>query len=392
VTGGQALPPRAEVVVIGGGVVGTSVAYHLAAAGVRDVLLLEARTLAAGSSGKPLGGVRAQFSDELNIRLGAYSLDAFRRFPEEIGFDIGWQQVGYLFLLRDPAVVAGFERSIALQHDLGVDNRLLDPAEARERNPYLNTDGLLAAAYSPGDGYARPGDVVRGYAAAARRRGARVTTGCEVVGIETSEREITAVHTSVGTVRAGAVVCAAGAWSTGLGAMVGVDLPVRPLRRQIAMTPPLSPPPARIPFTIDFDSTLYFHNCGDGLLVGRSDPDQEYGFDTTYTDDWLPTFRAEAARIAPGLADLPLPGGWAGLYEMTPDCNALIGEAPGVRRFLYATGFSGHGFLQAPAAGALIRDLYLGREPFCDVFGFDAARFGAARFEDTARRTELTII
>jgi sarcosine oxidase subunit beta len=388
---GEPLPARAEVVVIGGGVVGASVAYHLAAAGVPDVLLLEARDLGTGSSAKPRGGVRAQFSDELNVRFGAYSLDAYRRFPAEVGADIDWQQVGYLFLLRDAATVAGFERSFALQRQLGlrggVRGRLLDPAEAARRNPYLATDGLLAAAYSPDDGHARPADVVRGYAAAARRRGARVRTHCEVVGIETRAGEITAVHTSTGTVEAGAVVCAAGAWSAALGAMAGVDLPVRPLRRQIALTPPLSPRPPRIPFTIDFDSTVYFHNSDDGLLVGHSDPEQPHGFDTAYTDDWLPVFRTVAARIAPALAGLPLPGGWAGLYEMTPDCNALVGEARGVRRFLYATGFSGHGFLQAPAAGAVIRDLYLGREPFCDVSGFDAARFDAAPV-----RTELTII
>jgi sarcosine oxidase subunit beta len=378
----------AEVVIVGGGVMGASIAWHLARAGVTDVVLLEANELGSGSSGKPLGGVRAQFSGPANVRLGARSLLAYRAFERTTGTRIGLEQVGYLFLLRTPEAVAGFEASVAMQNDLGVPSRLITPAEAGQLNPYLDLDGVIAAAWSAEDGYAHPGSVVRGYAEAAAGLGVRVRPGVRVVGLDRTGDEIRGVRTSAGPIRTGTVICAAGAWSAAIGAMAGVDLPVEPLRRQIAFTSRLTPTPPRIPFTIDFDSTFYFHGGGDGgLLLGIADPDQPVGFDTTYDEGWLPQLRAAAARCAPGLADVPLERGWAGLYEMTPDCNALIGQSPTVSRFLYAAGYSGHGFLQAPATGEIIRDLYLGMETFCDISGFDALRFA-----DAAERTELNII
>jgi sarcosine oxidase subunit beta len=268
---------------------------------------------------------------------------------------------------------------------------MITPVEARGLNPYLATDGVIAAAWSPEDGYAHPGSVVHGYASAAAELGVRFRTGTAVTGIElggSSETEIRAVRTASGTISTSTVICAAGAWSAGIGAMAGVDLPVEPLRRQIAFTAPLTPSPPRIPFTIDYDSTFYFHAAGDGgLLLGIADPDQPVGFETEYDESWLPQLRAAAARCAPSLADARFERGWAGLYEMTPDCNALIGQSPTVGRFLYAAGFSGHGFLQAPATGEIVRDLYLGVPPFCDISSFDALRFTTA-----ARRTELNII
>jgi sarcosine oxidase, subunit beta len=378
----------AEVVIVGGGVMGASIAFHLAAAGVTDVLLLEANQLGSGSSGKPLGGVRAQFSSPANVRLGARSLTAYRQFAETTGSDIGLRQVGYLFLLRTAEDVAGFETSVAMQNELGVPSRLITTAQAGRLNPYLALDGVIAAAYSPDDGYARPGSVVQGYAAAAARLGVGIHSGVRVTGIEGDGGRLSTVHTSAGPIGTAAVICAAGAWSAAIGAMAGVELPVEPLRRQIAFTVPLRPPPPRIPFTIDFDSTFYFHNdAADGLLLGLAEAGQPVGFDTDYDEAWLPELRAAAARCAPELAEIPLERGWAGLYEMTPDCNALIGQSPAVSRFLYATGFSGHGFLQAPAVGEIIRDLYLGVPPFCDVSGFDVSRFSRA-----AARTELNII
>ena len=180
------------------------------------------RELAAGSSGKPLGGVRAQFSGAANVRLGARSLAAYGRFREEVGADIGLEQVGYLFLLRTPEEVAGFEEAVARQNELGVASRMLEPAEAKRLNPYLSSSGLLAAAFGPDDGYAHPGSVVRGYAEAARARGVRIRTGVEVVGIERDDERLTAVRTTDGVVATGAVVCAAGAWSARIGAMAGV--------------------------------------------------------------------------------------------------------------------------------------------------------------------------
>ncbi|MFF8970785.1 NAD(P)/FAD-dependent oxidoreductase [Streptomyces sp. NPDC014995] len=369
---------HASVVVIGGGVMGTSIAYHLAAAGVPDVLLVERDELGAGSTSKAAGGVRAQFSDEVNIRLGARSLEAFARFGQEIGADIGLHRVGYLFLLSTPQDVASFEASVRLQNALGVPSRMIDPAEARRLSPLIGTDGLLAAAFSPDDGHCTPEAVVHGYAAAARRHGARVLRHTEVTGIDLRGSTVTGVTTTLGRITTDTVVCAAGAWSRAVGAMAGVDLPVRPLRRQIAVTEPVPGglPPA-LPMTIDFSTSLYFHAEGPGLLVGMSDPDERPGFATDTHDRWIPRLAAAMERRAPTLLDLRRTGGWAGLYEVTPDHNALIGEATSVSRFLYATGFSGHGFLQGPAVGEVVRDLYLGRVPFVDVTPLGAGRFAA---------------
>ncbi|MFE6822333.1 NAD(P)/FAD-dependent oxidoreductase [Streptomyces sp. NPDC057690] len=368
---------HASVVVIGGGVMGTSIAYHLAAAGVRDVLLVERDELAAGSTSKAAGGVRAQFSDELNIQLGARSLESFGRFEEETGYDIGLHRVGYLFLLSTPQEVASFEAGARLQNALGVPSRMIDPAEARRLSPLIRTDGLLAAAFSPDDGHCTPEAVVHGYAAAARRYGARILRHTAVTGIERQGATITAVQTTLGRVTTDTVVCAAGAWSRAVGAMAGVELPVQPLRRQIAVTEPVPGLPPDLPMTIDFTSSLYFHGEGPGLLVGMSDPDERPGFATDTHDRWIPRLAAAMERRAPALLDLRRTGGWAGLYEVTPDHNALIGEASSVSRFLYATGFSGHGFLQGPAVGEVVRDLCLGRVPFVDVTPLSADRFAA---------------
>ncbi|MFE4963459.1 NAD(P)/FAD-dependent oxidoreductase [Streptomyces sp. NPDC056660] len=368
---------RAQVVIIGGGVMGTSIAYHLANAGVRDVVLVERDELAAGSTSKAAGGVRAQFSDELNIQLGARSLAAFARFGQEIGYDIGLRRVGYLFLLSTPEEVASFEAGVRLQNHLGVLSRMLTPKEAARLSPLIATDGLLAAAYSPDDGHCTPESVVHGYAAAARAHGARVLRHTEVTGIERDGAFVTAVHTTLGRIATDTVVCAAGAWSRAVGAMAGVDLPVQPLRRQIAVTEPVQGLPPTLPMTIDFSTSLYFHAEGPGLLLGMSDPDERPGFATDPHDRWIPRLCAAMERRAPALLDLRRTGGWAGLYENTPDHNALIGEATSVSRFLYATGFSGHGFLQGPAVGEVIRDLYLGRAPFLDVRPLDAGRFAA---------------
>ncbi|MEV0936671.1 FAD-binding oxidoreductase [Streptomyces phaeochromogenes] len=371
------VPGRAGVVVIGGGVMGTSIAYHLARAGVPDVVLVERDELASGSTSRAAGGVRAQFSDELNIQLGARSLEAFARFGEETGHDIGLHRVGYLFLLSTPEEVEAFEAGVRLQNGLGVPSRMLDPAEARRLSPLITTDGLLAAAFSPDDGHCTPEAVVHGYAAAARRHGVEVVRHCEVTGIETRGDDITAVVTDLGRIGTSAVVCAAGAWSRAVGAMAGVDLPVEPLRRQIAVTEPVPDLPPDLPMTIDFTSSLYFHTEGPGLLVGMSDPDETTGFATETHDRWIPRLCEAMEHRAPALLDLRRTGGWAGLYEITPDHNALIGEASSVSRFLYATGFSGHGFLQGPAVGEVVRDLFLGHDPFVDITPLRAERFAA---------------
>ena len=380
------LPDRADVVVVGGGAIGTSIAFHLAEAGV-GVCLLEREELASGSTSRAAGGIRAQFSDPLNVALGLRSIEAFEHFGERPGAEIDFHQVGYLFLLDREEDVAAFERSVALQNELGVPSRMLAPAEAAELCPLAGLDGVLAAAYSPTDGHASPEAVAQGYAAGARRHGAAVLTRRVVSGIELDEDEIRAVQTADGTIETGAVVCAAGAWSPELAAGVGVDLPVVPSRREVGFTGPGADLPDRIPLTIDFSTGFYFHREGPGLLFGMVDPDQQPGFDAPSDPAWLEKVLTVAERRLPALGDMGIAGGWKGYYEVTPDHNALIGEAPDVERFLYATGFSGHGFLQAPAVGEIVRDLVLGREPFVDV-----TPLSIARFVDAEPRPERNVI
>ncbi|MFG3258986.1 NAD(P)/FAD-dependent oxidoreductase [Streptomyces sp. NPDC048172] len=378
----RSVPSAAEVVIVGGGVMGASAAFHLAEAGVRDVVVVERGALGSGSSGKPIGGVRAHFSDPLNIELGLRSLRAFADFPRRPGAAIGLDTVGYLFLLTDERQLAGFEAGVRTQNALGVPSRLITPGEARALCPYLDTGGLVAAVHSPTDGHARPARVVRGYAEAAARAGVRFVTGVEVTGFDTAGDRITGVRTDRGRIVCRTVVCAAGAWSGRVGELAGVPLPVRPVRRQLVFTAPLSPPAPRIPFTIDFASTAYFHNSDDGLLFGLADPRQREGFDTAWTPEWLELFRAAVRDRAPALAGMETAGGWAGLYEVTPDHNALIGRSGELVNFLYATGFSGHGFLQAPAVGELVRDLHLERETFADIAPLSADRFAAGAGND----------
>ncbi|WP_371406910.1 FAD-binding oxidoreductase [Kribbella sp. NBC_00662] len=382
-----ALPESADVVIVGGGVMGTSIAFHLAEAGVGHVLLLERDHLGSGSTCKAAGGVRANFSDSVNIALGARSLEAFARFAGRPGQEIDLHRVGYLFLLQTDEQVAQFRDSTELQNTLGQPTRMISVDEAVALAPIVAADGLVGACFSPTGGHCTPESVVLGYATAARRLGATLLTGCEVTGIDAVGNRLTAVRTNRGTVRTGTVVCAAGAWSESLAASVGVELPVTPLRRQIVVTEPIPDLPANLPMTIDFGSTFYFHREGPGLLVGMSDPDEQPGFHLNRTDTWIPRLTDVMARRAPSLLDVGLTGGWAGLYEITPDHNALIGEADDVSRFLYATGFSGHGFLQGPAVGEVIRDLYLGREPFVDI-----SPLNARRFADSTTRAERNVV
>jgi sarcosine oxidase subunit beta len=385
------LPALAEVVVVGGGAMGASVAFHLAEDGV-DVLLLEAEELASGSSGKPIGGVRAQFSDPANVDLGNRSLELYEDFANRPGADIGLQQPGYLFLLPDAADVALFEESVAMQNEHGVASRMLDPDAVRRLNPYVDVDRYAGAAYAARDGYAHPLAVVEGYADGAERHGGRVRTHVTVTDVETRGDQVVAVWTNQGRVRTSAVVLCTGAWTRDLATKAGLDLPVDPYRRQIGFTPPLDPAPPRIPFTIDYGTTFYFHNAEPGgLLLGIADPATPIAFERTYDPSWLPLLRGAIGACAPALVDAPVARGWAGLYEMTPDHNALIGEATGVPgRVLYAAGFSGHGFLQAPAVGEVVRDLYAGRTPRIDVSGFSADRFAGPGADQTATSPPTT--
>jgi sarcosine oxidase subunit beta len=370
-------PERADVVVIGGGVIGTSIAFHLAEAGV-DICLLERGELASGSTSRAAGGFRAQFSDPLNIAIGLRSIEGFTRFAERPGGEIDLAQVGYLFLLDRDEDVAAFEQGVALQNEFGVPSRFVSRAEIGELCPLAGVDGVLAATYCPLDGHASPEAVVQGYAAGARRHGATVHTGCVATHIRSSAGEIHAVTTADGEIETGVVVCAAGVWSPAIARMVGVDLPVQPVLREVGFTGPVEGLPSAIPLTVDFSTGFYFHREGPGLLFGMADRAQPPGLDAPTDPEWLGRVSEVAERRLPTLPDMGLAGGWKGAYEVTPDHNALVGEAEDVSRFLYATGFSGHGFLQGPAVGEIVRDLVLGRRPFVDVAPLAVERFALA--------------
>lgn len=388
----SALPTTADVVIIGGGVMGASAAFHLAEAGVRNVVVLEMGDFASGSTSKAAGGVRAQFSDPINIELGARGLAAFENFHVRPGYEIDLHQVGYLFLLTSDAQVETYRQSIALQNAMGIESRLLTREEAQALSPAALTDDVLAAAYHARDGYCSTENVVLGYIAGARRHGARAFTHVRVTGIDVSNGRIAAVRTSHGDIATSTVICAAGAWSAEIAAYAGVELPIEPLRRQILVTEPLPDSlhdqfPDGQAMTIDAETTFYWHREGPGVLYGMSFRDETPGFKLDYSDEWLPALADAMERRCPALLEVGVAHKWAGLYEVTPDHNALVGESESVSRFLYAAGFSGHGFLQGPAIGEVLRDLYLGVEPVIDMRPFSADRFAAG-----LRRDEVNIV
>jgi sarcosine oxidase subunit beta len=342
----------AEVVIVGGGAMGASVAWHLRELGVSDVVLLERDSLASGSTSKSAGGIRAQFADELNVRIALRSLDEFERMD---GIDL--RQDGYLFLLDDPADVERFQAALALQHSLGVPSRELSVAEALEIVPQLDPDGLVAATFCELDGYATPETVVQWYA-----RGADVRQGCEVTGIDVEGGRMVSVQTTKGRIATGCVVCCAGAWSAEVGAMAGVEIPVQGEPRWMFFTPQDGGLPQRLPLTIDFTTGFYFHREGPGLVFGGR-------------EQTLEELAEPASRRLPSLLDLPVQSSWWGYYEVSPDHNAIVGEAAEPSRFLYATGFSGHGFQQAPAVGEHVAELVAGREQTLDLSAFALERF-----------------
>jgi len=380
------LPAEAAVVVVGGGAIGTSIAFHLAEAGV-DTCLLERDALSSGSTSRAAGGIRTQFSDPLNVAIGLRGIEAFSRFAERPGGEIDFDQVGYLFLLDRPEDVERFEHNVALQNELGVPSRMVDPDEARRLSPLAGLDGVHAASFCHLDGHASPEAVTQGYAAGARAHGAAVVTGCAARSIEVGEGTVRGVVTDEGTIATGAVVCAAGVWSPQLVRTAGLDLPVEPVWREVVTTGPVDDLPERIPLTVDFTTGFYFHREGPGLLIGLADRDQPPGFDEPTDPDWLARVSEIAVRRAPAFLDIGVAHGWKGYYEVTPDHNGLVGEAPGLERLMYATGFSGHGFMQAPAVGEIMRDLVLGREPFVDV-----SPLAVERFAEGSPRPEHNVI
>jgi sarcosine oxidase, subunit beta len=370
----------ADVVVIGGGCMGASVAYHLTRRGVTDVVVLEReKLLGTGSTGRNAGGVRHQFSNEANIRLSLESIRLLEHFESEVGQAIDFHQDGYLFLLSSDASVATFRHNVALQRSLGVDVQWLDAAEAERVAPGLDATGVLGATFCARDGIADPNGVTQGFAKAAQRAGAAIERDTEVTGIRVAAGKVAAVETTRGQIETRTVVNAAGPWARAIGRLAGVDVPVDPIRRHIfiaAFDQGAAPrtPPSHV-MVIDFDTTFYFHREGAGVLFGMGDSHETPTFDTTVQWDFLPRAIDVAVTRLPALAAASISHAWAGLYEMSPDGNPIIGAAPAVDGFYLVNGFSGHGFQHSPAAGRILADLVVGRDPGLDVTPFALGRF-----------------
>ena len=354
---------------------GCALAYQLARRGV-DVVLFERDTLGSQSTGKCAGGVRQQFSMEANVRLMRMAVPMFEHFEEETGHPADFRQIGYLFLLTLPQQVEDFRLNMEMWRRAGLaEARWVDAEEAARMVPVLNVEDVLGCTFCPTDGIASPADVTSGYAAAARRHGARLHEGVEVVAIDVAGDRVQAVHTSNGEVSTRLVFNCAGAWSSSIGRMAGLEIPVLPYRRQVAVTGPFPAVPRTNPMTVDFSTSLYFHPEGDGVLIGMSDRAEPPGYVTEVNWDFLEKMFEQAARRAPALAAAGIKTAWAGLYETTPDHQAILGPVPEVEGFWCAAGFSGHGFMQAPAAALLLTQLLLDGRSEIDISPFAFTRF-----------------
>lgn len=372
----------AAAVVVGGGIVGASTAYHLAAAGVDKVVLLERdHRLATGSTGACAGGFRLQFSSEVNIRLSLASVPMITRFSEEHGIPLDVAQDGYLFLLRREQDRDSFAAAAALQRSLEVPVEELDADTAVDLVPGLASEGLLGATYCASDGIADPSGLTEGYATLARRAGADIRTGVEVNAVRASGGRVTGVDTTEGRIDAPVVVNAAGPWAGLLAATVGVELPLEPVPRNVVVTSAFPGVPRRRTLVIDAETSFYFHREGPGILMGMGDPGERPSFDLSPDMTFIEGALLETAmRVFPPIELAGVTRRWAGLYEMTPDRHPIIGTAPGLEGFLLANGFSGHGFQHAPVVGKLLAELVVdGRASTVDITALSADRFTEGR-------------
>jgi sarcosine oxidase subunit beta len=374
------LPRTASIVIIGGGVVGCSIAYHLAGRGVRDVVVIERETVGSGTTSKAAGGIRAQFPTETEIRFSLEAIEVFERFEEEFGVDPGYKKIGYLFLVSDPEDLRGFEPRIALQRRLGVDVRVIAPDEAKKLVPALRVDDLIAAVWGPGDGLAGPAEVTNGFAKRARQRGATIAEGVRVTAIERAGDRVSGVTTTDGAVSAPLVINAAGPVAATVGRLAGVEIAVHPRRRHIFYTEPFPQIPGPIPLTTDRASGFYFRKELEQVLLSPGDV-EDIGTDFEVPVDRAKIEEAVTKAVArvPVLEQATIAGGWAGLRPLTPDDHAIIGWAPGVTGFFLAVGFGGHGFQHSPATGRHVADWIVNGTPSMDLSLFDPGRFAQGR-------------
>lgn len=374
------VPKTADIVIIGGGVMGASTAYHLAMRGQKNIVLLEKEEFfGQGATGRCAGGVRFQFSTEINIRLSLISLPMLDRFKDEIGQEINVRKCGYLFVLTKPEDVQIFRHSMELQQSLGVHTEWVTGDEVRRRLPLMRLEDVLGGTYNPQDGLVDPNSVVMGYINAAQRLGVQALNQVEVTGIQVKGGKSAAVITNKGLISTPIVVNAAGPWAGSVGQLAGVHVPITPVRRQIMTTTPLPEIPVDFPFVLDFAQSLYFHREGEGLLTGMSNPNEKPGFDQNIDAEFeMINLEAAIARM-PLLEKAGLLSHWAGLYEVTPDAHPIFGRTP-VEGFYVVAGFSGHGFMHGPVSGKLMAEVILdGGYKSLDVSSLDLARYDEGR-------------
>jgi sarcosine oxidase subunit beta len=377
-----------RVVIVGGGVVGLSIAYHLTERGYRDVMVVERRTLGSGTSSKGTGGIRQQFSSETNIALSRRAVDYFAHFAERVGEPIRFRQHGYLFLLDNAKQLEVFEKNIAKQQAAGVPARLLEPREIPEVMPHVSIDGLVGASYCPTDGSASSSDVVEAFARRARRaKGACLLEKTTATAIDRdADGAVCSVQTTAGRVEAEVVVNAAGPWAVEVGRLVGAELPITPHRRQAFQIAPLPSLTAGLPLTVDLSSGAYVHPRSEGTVIGGNDRETPVGFD--HSVDWslVPALLAALVYRVPAMAEAEIQRGWAGLRDMTPDDHAILGPIAAVPGFWVAAGFSGHGFMHAPPTGELLSQWLLDGVTDLDLSALRLERFGG-----TAMSSETTV-
>jgi sarcosine oxidase subunit beta len=372
---------NATVAVIGGGVIGASIAYHLARLGLEDIVILDrAESPGAGSTGRATGGFRAQFATPVNIQLSLFSREALLRFESETGVDPGFEQVGYLWLASSQQEMNALRSVQRVQHAQGLlEARVLSAEQISDVNPVIATDDLVGAAFCPSDGYIRPLEILRGYLEAAERLGVHFLWGAECVGLQRSDdNRITRIETTKGPVDIDAVVNASGPWAAKIASMAGIELPVSPLRRQAAFTAPCPAIPADMPMTI-FTASGFHLRARDGrALIAWPQPEQPGDPGELRVDqDWIDKVNAMAKKHVPVLRDVEVDRSlsYAGLYEMSPDHHAMLGRSPLCGNMYFANGSSGHGVMHSPAIGAIIADMITGREPSIDVRMLRPSRF-----------------
>jgi sarcosine oxidase subunit beta len=371
----SALPRTADIVIIGAGAIGSSIAYQLSKRGARDVVMLERETIGSGSTSKAAGGIRVQFATRIEIEFSLRGIAFFKRFEDEMGVPCDFRQEGYLFILSSEKDVERFKKNVALQQSMGTDVRMITPDDAKAIVPGLRVDDAIAAVWGPTDGYASPNDVVQAYAARARAGGVKFFEDTPVTGIELDGRKVSAVVTPAGRIETRLVINGAGPQAPLVGKMVGLDLPVDPRKRHIFVTDSFSEVRHPMPLVTDISSGFYCRSEQGAVLMSPGD----IGEQTEYTAsvDWsvLEQTVEKAVRRMPALEHAQIRHAWAGLRPLTPDGRGILDWAPGIEGLYLAIGFCGHGFQHSFAVGEMVAELLTTGVTSLDVSDLRLGRF-----------------